>query len=118
MVLGYDLVGLTAMSFQYHEALELARIAKAAGAETIFGGYHPTLACEEIGQSADVELIDYIVRGEGEATFRELVECLLKGRSPKGVLGLSYHRSERMVHNPPRPLLDVRRSRCPSGTSG
>jgi anaerobic magnesium-protoporphyrin IX monomethyl ester cyclase len=69
----YDLVGLTAMSFQYQEALELARIVKGAGAETVFGGYHPTLAYQEIAESPDAMLIDHIVRGEGEATFRELV---------------------------------------------
>jgi len=113
---GYDLVGLTAMSFQYQEALALAAIAKAAGAQTVFGGYHPTLAYQEIGESADSKLIDYIVRGEGEATFRELVAAKLKGQSPKEILGLSYHQDqdgEKMVHNPPRPLLKVEEIKTP-----
>lgn len=61
-VQGYDLVGLTAMSFQYQEALALARIVKDSGARTVFGGYHPTLAAEEIGKSDDRQLIDFIVR--------------------------------------------------------
>jgi radical SAM superfamily enzyme YgiQ (UPF0313 family) len=117
IVNGYDLVGLTAMSFQYQEALALAAIAKEAGAKTVFGGYHPTLACEEIGESPDAKLIDYIVRGEGEATFRELVEARLAGNSPRGILGLSYHQEEgngkKMVHNPPRPLLKVEEIRMP-----
>jgi len=113
VVKGYDLVGLTAMSFQYQEALALAGIAKSAGAETVFGGYHPTLACEEIGESADAKLIDYIVRGEGEATFRELVKAKLEGRSQKEVLGLSHHDGERMVHNPPRPLLKTEEIKMP-----
>ena len=117
IVNGYDLVGLTAMSFQYQEALALAAIAKEAGAETVFGGYHPTLAAEEIGESPDAKLIDYIVRGEGEATFRELVEAQLSGKSPRGILGLSYHQEEgngkKMVHNPPRPLLKVEEIRMP-----
>jgi len=113
VVNGYDLVGLTAMSFQYQEALALAGIAKAAGADTVFGGYHPTLACEEIGESADAKLIDYIVRGEGEATFRELIKAKLEGRSQKEVLGLSHHDGERMVHNPPRPLLKTEEIKMP-----
>ena len=117
IVNGYDLVGLTAMSFQYQEALALAAIAKEAGAETVFGGYHPTLAAEEIGESPDAKLIDYIVRGEGEATFRELVQAQLSGKSPRGILGLSYHQEEgngkKMVHNPPRPLLKVEEIRMP-----
>lgn len=110
---GYDLVGFTAMSFQYQEALRLARIAKESGAKTVFGGYHPTLACEEIGQSEDAKLIDYIVRGEGEASFRELVEALLAGVEPKGVLGISYHVGETMVHNRPRQLLRVEEIEMP-----
>jgi predicted RNA-binding Zn-ribbon protein involved in translation (DUF1610 family) len=66
---GYDLVGLTAMSFQYQEALVLARIAKEAGAETVFGGYHPTLAAEEIGRRAGLNFV-YAgnIPGEGENT--------------------------------------------------
>lgn len=117
----YDLVGLTAMSFQYQEALALAKIAKDSGAETVFGGYHPTLAAEEIGSGQDASLIDYIVRGEGEATFRELVASRLDGRSPRGILGLSYHDGEgrggardKMVHNPSRPLLKVEEIAMPN----
>jgi radical SAM superfamily enzyme YgiQ (UPF0313 family) len=114
IVNSYDLVGLTAMSFQYQEAMTLAKIVKESGAETVFGGYHPTLAFEEIGESEDANLIDYIVRGEGEATFRELVEAKLKGLSLKGILGLSYHDGERMVHNPPRGLLDISEIKMPN----
>ena len=57
------------------------------------------------------------MRGEGEATFRELVEARLAGKSPRGILGLSYHEGEGkgkgMVHNPPRPLLKVEEIRMP-----
>lgn len=74
------------------------------------------LSRQEIGQSDDSQLIDYIVRGEGEATFRELTESLLAGKELKEVLGLSYHDpgSNRMVHNPARPLLDVSDIRMPN----
>ncbi len=127
VVNGYDLVGLTAMSFQYQEALNLARIAKESGAETVFGGYHPTLAHQEIGQNEDSKLIDYIVRGEGEATFRELIRTIqaktggnVKGIGLKEVLGLSYHQEGqegKMIHNPPRPLLDVSQIKPPNRDS-
>jgi anaerobic magnesium-protoporphyrin IX monomethyl ester cyclase len=113
IVNGYDLVGLTAMSFQYQEALALAWIAKESGAKTVFGGYHPTLAFQEIAQSEDVKLIDYIIRGEGEATLRELAVAMLEGKSPKDVLGLSYHDGWSMIHNPPRPLLKVEEIEMP-----
>ncbi len=108
VVNGYDLVGFTAMSFQYREALELAKIAKESGAQTVFGGYHPTLAFQEIAESADSKLIDYIIRGEGEATVRELIQSKLQGKEPEDVLGLSYHKGgamAQMVHNEARLLL-------------
>jgi radical SAM superfamily enzyme YgiQ (UPF0313 family) len=115
---GYDLVGLTAMSFQYHEAMELAKIAKESGAQTVFGGYHPTLAYEEIASSADAAFIDYIVRGEGESTFRELIRALVEGYELKDILGLSFHNEgkdeEKMIHNPARPLLDVSEIEMPN----
>jgi radical SAM superfamily enzyme YgiQ (UPF0313 family) len=114
IVNGYDLVGLTAMSFQYQEALAIAEIAKEAGAKTVLGGYHPTLAYQEICESADSRLIDYIVRGEGEATLRELVKAMLEGRSLKDVLGLSFHDKDKMVHNDARPLLDVSEIKMPN----
>lgn len=110
----YDLIGLTAMSFQYQESLELAKIAKESGAETVFGGYHPTLAYQEIAESSDAKLIDYIVRGEGEATFRELVKAKIAGSDLSDVLGLSYHKEDRMVHNQARLLLDVSEIKMPN----
>lgn len=111
---GYDLVGLSCMSFQYHAVLPLAQMAKESGAETVFGGYHPTLAYEDIAVSPEGRLSDYIVRGEGEATFRELIQALDEGRDLAGVRGLSYWKRDEMVHNPPRPVLDVSEIELPN----
>ncbi|HOT07066.1 MAG: Radical SAM superfamily protein [Methanosaeta sp. PtaB.Bin039] len=110
----YDIVGLTAMSFQYSFALELAEMAKSAGAQTVFGGYHPTLFYREIGEGPDLDKIDFIVRGEGEATFRELVEALVKGRPLDDIAGLSYRTAEGMKHNPSRPLLEPSQIEMPN----
>ena len=114
---GYDLVGLSCMSFQYRSMLELARMAKESGAKTIFGGYHPTLNYREIGQSRDLDLIDYIVRGEGEGAFRELIQSIKNGSDFSEVLGLSYRLGDKMVHNPGRPLLDISEIRMPNRDS-
>jgi radical SAM superfamily enzyme YgiQ (UPF0313 family) len=111
---GYDLVGLSCMSFQYHAILPLAKMAKESGAETVFGGYHPTLAYEDIAASPEGRLSDYIVRGEGEATFRELIEAIDDGRDLGEVKGLSYWRGDEMVHNPNRPVLDVSEIELPN----
>jgi hypothetical protein len=55
VVSGYDLVGQTCMSFQYQEALDLAKVAKDAAAENCLQGYHPTLAYQEIGGGARMQ---------------------------------------------------------------
>jgi anaerobic magnesium-protoporphyrin IX monomethyl ester cyclase len=111
---GYDLVGLSCMSFQYHAMLPLAKMAKGSGAATVFGGYHPTLSYDEIGDSQEGRLADYIVRGEGEATFRELIQAIDDGRDLGEVKGLSYWKGDEMVHNPPRPVLDVSEIELPN----
>jgi anaerobic magnesium-protoporphyrin IX monomethyl ester cyclase len=114
---GYDLVGLSCMSFQYHAMLPLAKMAKESGAETVFGGYHPTLNYEEIAESPEARLADYVVRGEGEATFRELIQTIDEGRDLASVKGLSYWKGDRMVHNQPRPVLDVSEIEMPNRDS-
>jgi len=94
-----DLVGL---SVPVTSAIELvlthARIAKLYGATTVIGGWHPTLAVE---QTLSSPWIDILVRGEGEITFRELIE---KG-SPENVDGLSYKKNGKIINNPDRPFL-------------
>ncbi len=108
-----DLVGLSCMSFQYRSMLEIAKIVKEYDdVQVVFGGYHPTLEYKEIGESPDIEYIDFITRGEGEATFRELVQAI-PDQKYEGVLGLSYKENGKMLHNPPRPLLDLADIRLP-----
>jgi len=111
-----DLVGLSCMTFQYDTALALARLAKKwnSGIRVVLGGYHPTLMYEEIDESPNAESVDFVVRGEGEATFRELVKTL-KARDGDldGIPGLSYRDGDSFRHNPPRPLLDLSEVRPP-----
>jgi len=104
-----DLVGLSCMSFQYQGMLGVAQTVKECDSEiqVVFGGYHPTLEYKEIAESPDIAYIDFITRGEGEATFRELVEVMPEQKYDC-VLGLSYKENGGMVHNPPRPLLDLK----------
>ena len=76
------------MTFQYHTAKKLARLVRAMDKDIklILGGYHATLAVPEQEAEGDDNLFDFsgedgrlfdfIVRGEGEATFRELVDAL------------------------------------------
>ena len=76
-----DIVGLSCMSFQYSSALRLAELIKMhyKNVLIVLGGYHPTLMFEEISNSRESRFFDFIVRGEGEATFNELVTAIRYG---------------------------------------
>ena len=94
-----DLVGLTVpVTSAIDTVLTYAKIAKHYGCTTVIGGWHPTLAVERTLSSP---WIDILVRGEGEFTFRELIE---KG-TPENVNGLSYKINGKIMHNPDRPFL-------------
>ncbi|PYR74833.1 MAG: B12-binding domain-containing radical SAM protein [Acidobacteria bacterium] len=101
-------VGLSVMTFQRRTALRLIRLIRRLRPETVIvaGGYDASLAPEayeppELG-------IDYLVRGEGELTFRALVRALEHGQPLDAIAGLSY-RSDGgagsvFVHNPARDV--------------
>jgi radical SAM superfamily enzyme YgiQ (UPF0313 family) len=93
-----DLVGITMSATEHSEGLEIARLAKAQGAMTVLGGYHPTAIPEELLSQSHV---DVVVRGEGEITMRELVE---RG-GPEGVQGISYRKNEQVIHNSDRKFI-------------
>ncbi|MFX1501475.1 MAG: B12-binding domain-containing radical SAM protein [Promethearchaeota archaeon] len=100
-----DIVALTSMTPQISHAFEVAQMAKEQGCTTIIGGYQPTLAPERV---ANHPSIDYAVRGEGEHTFRELVDYI-DGNKGKKVLrnidGISYKNKEgKVIHNEDRKL--------------
>ncbi|RLG22105.1 radical SAM protein [Methanosarcinales archaeon] len=107
-----DIVGISSMSFQIEDAFEIAHISKEYGAKVVMGGYHPTLLPEHVLANPDV---DFVVRGEGEKTFRELIISLEK--SPEklnSIPGISYRKNGEIVHNPRRPLLDLEKLEMPN----
>src|SRR5438093_551223 len=61
-----DLVGYSAMSFQYETARILAESVRAAAPGTlhVLGGYHATVLADQIA-ARDGRVFDFIVRGEG-----------------------------------------------------
>ena len=93
-----DLVGITMSATEHNEGLRLAKIAKKNGIATMVGGYHPTSVPDLI---LSYPQLDMVVRGEGELTMREIVE---RGCS-EGVLGVSYKKGGRIIHNEDRPVV-------------
>lgn len=106
-----DIVGISVfVSAAIKASLQVAEMVKTIEptCQVVLGGRHPTFEPDETLNS---KYIDYIVRGEGELTFRELIET----GSPESINGLSYKKDGKIVHNPDRPLIkDFKRIRIPS----
>ena len=98
-----DVVGLSIMTFQRRTALRLTRLIRSIkpGVTIVAGGYDPSLAPEAYDDPASG--IDFIVRSEGELTFRALIQALARGEAPQSIDGLSFRGpTGAFVHNPPR----------------
>lgn len=70
-----DLVGFSVLTFNLLDCLEAVRAIKEVSPETqiCFGGFHVSIYPLE---TLRLEGVDYVVFGEGEETFPELVDCL------------------------------------------
>jgi anaerobic magnesium-protoporphyrin IX monomethyl ester cyclase len=105
-----QMVGLSAMTFQFDTLLRVARFIRAFDPtiKLVAGGYHVSLMARELTVDGEELPLDFLVRVEGETTFRELVTELEKPTPDLGgILGLSYRQGQEWVHNPNRPLLEL-----------
>ena len=94
-----DLVGISMSATEHTEGFEIAKMAHDRGIATILGGYHPSAIPDELLSHPEV---DFIIRGEGERAFKELVK---KGNA-KGVKGISYRDDGEIIHNPDQDFIE------------
>ncbi len=94
-----DLLGITCLTPSINSTIQLSKLAKECGVEkVIVGGYHPTLDPYMIEEDS----IDIIIRGEGELTFKEIIE----GKPLKDIKGISYSKNGQTYHNELRSLIE------------
>jgi len=99
-----DVVGITATTSMIPDAYKVAKMAKEINenVKVVLGGPHVTFLPERTME--ECKSIDFIVRGEGEITFKELIEAIEKGHDFKNIKGLSF-RNKKVTNNPPRELI-------------
>ncbi|MCC6157362.1 MAG: B12-binding domain-containing radical SAM protein [Deltaproteobacteria bacterium] len=99
-------VGVTSVTGnQILSTLEVVRYVRSVSdVSVVWGGVHATLFPDQVlGEPS----VDYVVRGEGEDTFEELVAALSAGKDVTGIRGLSHRRDGQIVHNEDRPFVNL-----------
>nr|WP_321403242.1 DegV family protein [uncultured Desulfobacter sp.] len=110
-----DIVGLSAMSWQWDTCCRIIRLIKRVrpSAKIVVGGYHATLMTREITESPEGKLIDFIIQGEGEIPFQRLVEALDGRDKFQDIPSLTYKDGETFVTNPMGELQDLSQLKPP-----
>lgn len=99
---GFDVVGVSADTARISIAMKIARLAKAAGATVVMGGPHVSFFD---GEALESGFVDYVIRNEGEYSFRSLIR-FLAGEVPIGeVTGLSYVADGALARTPAAPFI-------------
>lgn len=104
VVTASDLVGISTITTTAPEAYSiLDRIKQRSNIPVVMGGPHVTFLPEEALRRG----ADFVIRGEGEYSFVELVKRLRDGvRDLHDIPGLSYRDQDGFHHNPQVPLVD------------
>ncbi len=102
-------LGITVLTGRpLRDAIALTRKVKAQFPHLpiVWGGWHPSLFAKEVLR--DEPAVDITVQGQGEETFRELVNYLSIGADLSTVTGITYRTKEGHIsQNPARSLLDM-----------
>ena len=96
-----DLVAISAITSTAPQSYKLADMMREAGKVVVMGGTHTSFMADEGMQHAD-----FIVRGEGEFAFQELVDAIERGDGFDAIQNLTYRTADgHLVHNPERPKI-------------
>jgi anaerobic magnesium-protoporphyrin IX monomethyl ester cyclase len=101
-----DVVATTAFTPEIVDALKVLELARSIDPSvvTVIGNVHPTFCYDEIFRDHHAA-VDYVVRGEGEHTMVELMNCLNSGGDPGKVSGLAFRKDGGVVTTPSRPAI-------------
>ncbi|UCD84426.1 MAG: cobalamin-dependent protein [Deltaproteobacteria bacterium] len=96
-----DLVGITCLySTQFPFVSKICHLIKEINSDmiTAIGGYHPTFLAKECLEKE--KSIDFIVLGEGEHTFHDLLKQIEHGTDLTHLEGIAFRREDKLQINP------------------
>lgn len=114
-----QIVGLSAMTFQFPTLVKIARFIKQLDLSMpiVIGGYHATILYEQIAREEAGTLIDFMLRGEADLAFNKLLDALESRQSVEDIKGLSYRSHEGWIHKPPRENEQIEQIQLPARDS-
>ncbi|MEX2718610.1 MAG: radical SAM protein, partial [Candidatus Sigynarchaeota archaeon] len=103
-----DVVGMSALTLPFLYLMELVKAIKTWNPRVVvvLGHYFASIEAERIIRKHG-DIVDFCVRGEGEATFLALCQWLDRhpGKDPEGIKGITFRdTSHRVVSTPDAPL--------------
>ena len=96
--------GISAMiGYQINGALKIAKRVREINPNIpiVWGGWHPSILPE---QTMESDYVDFLVYGQGEITFYELVKALEAEKQFEDISGLCFKRDNEIIKNQPRAL--------------
>ena len=98
------IIGVTAYTRERFHAYKFIRKVKKEipNSLMVVGGRHFSSLSEETLK--ELPMVDIVVRGEGEITFKEICDYVYNNTDFKKILGISYRSGTEIIRNPDRPL--------------
>jgi radical SAM superfamily enzyme YgiQ (UPF0313 family) len=100
-----DVLGVSINALLVNSALKIISKFKEINENIIvvIGGPYPT-AVPEIART---KIIDYVILGEGEYPFKDLVISLNRGEKPHNVPGIYFYEEGNLISNPPKTIYNL-----------
>jgi radical SAM superfamily enzyme YgiQ (UPF0313 family) len=99
-----DIVGISALTLEAPAMYQIAHFVKTAvDVPVVVGGPHATSVPEEVLKNQD---IDIVVTGEGELTFKDLLDKLSKDQGIEHIHGIGYRKGNEIVLNHQRDYIE------------
>jgi len=102
-----DVFGINCSTHTFLSAIDTLRDLRKTLPDIILvmGGFQATFAADRILR--EYPFVDFIIKGEAEHAFPQLLACLEEGRKPKDVDGISFVNDGSNYSNPPALIHDL-----------
>lgn len=98
---GFNYLTKMCLTVMREAAFKMSELAKKNGAIVIVSSSDSTDHYEKYFEHG----VDYVIRGEGEETLRELLRALENKKTVDGILGIAYQTENKTIVNAARPVL-------------